>query len=94
MLTFRSKECLPKFSSSKIKLDFMRGQYFSTFLRKLTKPKNTFFIGSALEEEEEEGETATNIRRRQRQTGDKVQEIKFNQSFYDEMLFGKKSKKE
>jgi hypothetical protein len=54
----------------KDKLDFMRGKYFSTFLRKLTKPKNTVFIGSALEEEE--GETATNIRRRQRQTGDKV----------------------
>ena len=70
----------------------MQGQYFSTFWRKLTKPKNTFFIGSALEEEEE-GETATNIRRRQRQTGDKVQEIKFSQSFYDEMLFGKSLKR-
>ena len=69
----------------------MRGQYFSTFLRKLTKPKNTVFIGSALEEEE--GETATNVRRRQRQTGDKVQEIKFSQSFYDEMLFGKSLKR-
>jgi hypothetical protein len=78
----------------KDKIRFHARAIFFNFLRKLTKPKNTFFIGSALEEEEEEGETATNIRRRQRQTGDKVQEIKFNQSFYDEMLFGKKSKKE
>jgi len=78
----------------KDKIRFHARAIFFNFLEKTHKTKkNTFFIGSALEEEEE-GETATNIRRRQRQTGDKVQEIKFNQSFYDEMLFGKKSKKE
>ncbi len=73
MLTFRSRECFPKFSSSKIKLDFMRGQYFSTFWRKLTKPKKIHFLSDQpWKKKKKEKQTPIPIRRRQRQTGDKV----------------------